>query len=52
LSYSAGKSVGRDLSASGGRKREELRVFENRVLRKMDHGENCIIMNFTAHILH
>jgi hypothetical protein len=29
-----------------------LRVFENRVLRKMDHGENCIMMNFTACILH
>jgi hypothetical protein len=36
-----------------------LRVFENRVLRrvfgpkwKTDHGENCIIMNFTACILH
>jgi hypothetical protein len=29
-----------------------LRVFENRVLRKMDHGEYCIMMNFTACILH
>jgi hypothetical protein len=36
-----------------------LRVFENRALRKifgskrkMDHGENCIMMNFTACILH
>jgi hypothetical protein len=36
-----------------------LRVFENRVLRrifgpgrKADRGENCIIMNFTACILH
>jgi hypothetical protein len=36
-----------------------LRVFENRVLRKlsgpkrkMDHGENCIMMNFTACTLH
>jgi hypothetical protein len=28
-----------------------LRVFENRVLRKMDHGENCIMMNFTAYSL-
>jgi hypothetical protein len=41
--------------------REELRlrVFENRVLRKIfgpkrektNHGENCIMMNFTAYIL-
>jgi hypothetical protein len=29
-----------------------LRVFENRVLRKMDHGENCIMMNFTTCIFH
>jgi hypothetical protein len=29
-----------------------LRVFENRVLRKMDQGENCIMINFTACILH
>jgi hypothetical protein len=37
-----------------------LRVFENRVLRryldlkgrKMDHEENCIMMNFIAYILH
>jgi hypothetical protein len=36
-----------------------LRVFENRVLRifclkwrKTDRGENCIMMNFTACILH
>jgi hypothetical protein len=36
-----------------------LRVFENKVLRrifgpkrKTDHGENCIMMNFTACILH
>jgi hypothetical protein len=37
-----------------------LRVFENVVLReifglkgrKTDHGENCIMMNFTACILH
>jgi hypothetical protein len=29
-----------------------LRVFEKRVLRKIDHGENCIMMNFTACILH
>jgi hypothetical protein len=34
-------------------------VFENRVLRRIfgpkravDHGENCIIMNFIACILH
>jgi hypothetical protein len=38
---------------------DTLRVFENRVLRifgpkreEMDHGENCITMNFTACILH
>jgi hypothetical protein len=37
-----------------------LRVFENRVLRifldlkgrKIDHGENCIMINFTTCILH
>jgi hypothetical protein len=36
-----------------------LRVFENRLLRKifgpkrkMDRGENCIMMNFIACILH
>jgi hypothetical protein len=36
-----------------------LRVFENRVLRKkygpkrkIDHGENCIMMNFITCILH
>jgi hypothetical protein len=29
-----------------------LRIFENKVLRKMDHGENCIMMNFTACTLH
>jgi hypothetical protein len=36
-----------------------LRVFENRVLKvfgpkskKMDHGENCIMMNFITCILH
>jgi hypothetical protein len=28
------------------------RVSENRVLRKIDSGENCIMMNFTACILH
>jgi hypothetical protein len=42
------------------REEHRLRVFENRVLRKIfgpkgrktDHGENCIMMNFTACILH
>jgi hypothetical protein len=42
------------------REEHRLKVFENRVLggyldlkgRKMDHGENCIRMNFTACILH
>jgi hypothetical protein len=35
-----------------------MRVFEKRVLRifgpkrKMDHGENCIMMNFMACIFH
>jgi hypothetical protein len=29
-----------------------LRVLENSVLRKMDCEENCIMMNFTACILH
>jgi hypothetical protein len=41
-------------------KEYRLRVFENRVLRrifgpkrgKTDHGENCIMMNFIACILH
>jgi hypothetical protein len=28
-----------------------LRVFEMSVLRKMDHGENCIMMNFITCIL-
>jgi hypothetical protein len=28
-----------------------LRVFENRVLRKMDHGENCIMTSFMTCIL-
>jgi hypothetical protein len=28
-----------------------LKVFENRVLRKMDHGENCIMMSFMTCIL-
>jgi hypothetical protein len=36
--------------------RDRLRVFEKRVLdlkgRKTDRGENCIMMNFTACILH
>jgi hypothetical protein len=27
-------------------------LFLRTVLRKMDHGENCIMMNFTACILH
>jgi hypothetical protein len=40
---------------------KRLRVFENRVLRRgyldikgrnTDHAENCIMMNFTACILH
>jgi hypothetical protein len=41
------------------REEHRLRVFENRVLRifgtksmKMDRGENCIMVNFTACILH
>jgi hypothetical protein len=42
------------------REEHRLRVFENSVLRKIsgpkreetDHGENCILMNFTACILH
>jgi hypothetical protein len=40
------------------REEHRLRVFEKRVLRifgrkrKMGHGENCIMMNFTACILH
>jgi hypothetical protein len=42
------------------REEHTLRVFENRVLRRLfgpkreedDHGENCIMMNFTACILH
>jgi hypothetical protein len=41
------------------REEHRLRVSEKRVLRnvvdlkgrKMDHGENCVIMNFTACIL-
>jgi hypothetical protein len=41
------------------REEHRLRVFENRVLRKifgpkgrkMDHGENCIIMSFMTCIL-
>jgi hypothetical protein len=34
--------------------REEYRlsIFDNIVLRKMDHGENCTIMNFIICILH
>jgi hypothetical protein len=41
------------------REEHRLRGFENRVLRKIlgpkreaDHGENCIMMNFVAYILH
>jgi hypothetical protein len=42
------------------REEHRLRVFENRVLRrildlkgrKTDYGEKCIMMNFTACILH
>jgi hypothetical protein len=41
------------------REEHRLRVFENRVLRKIfgpkreeDRGENCIMMNFIACILH
>jgi hypothetical protein len=34
------------------REEHRLRGFENSVLRKMDHGENCIMMNFMACILH
>jgi hypothetical protein len=41
------------------REKHRLRVFENRVLRifgpkreKTCHGENCIMMNFIACILH
>jgi hypothetical protein len=41
------------------REEHRLRVFEDRVLRifgpkreKMDRGENCIMMNFIASILH
>jgi hypothetical protein len=34
------------------RERGINRVFENRVLRTMYHGENCITMNFIAFILH
>jgi hypothetical protein len=41
------------------REGHRLRVFENRVLRRIfgpkreeDHGENCIMMNFTACILY
>jgi hypothetical protein len=42
------------------REEHRLRVFENRELRKIfrpkrmkkDRGENCIMMNFTACILH
>jgi hypothetical protein len=42
------------------REEHRLKVFENRVLggyldlkgRKTDCGENCIMMNFTACILH
>jgi hypothetical protein len=42
------------------REEHRLRFFENRVLRKIldpkvrktDRGENCIMMNFTACILH
>jgi hypothetical protein len=42
------------------REEHRLRVFENRVLRRIfgpkreeaDYGENCIMMNFTACILH
>jgi hypothetical protein len=42
------------------REEHRLRVFENKVLRKIfgpkrketDHGENCIMMNFITCILH
>jgi hypothetical protein len=41
------------------REKHRVRVLENRVLRKifgrgrkMDHGEHCLMMNFTACILH
>jgi hypothetical protein len=41
------------------REEHRLRVFENRVLRifgpkrrETGHGENCVMMNFTACILH
>jgi hypothetical protein len=40
------------------REEHRLRVFENRVLRmilkgrKTDRGENCIMTNFVAYILH
>jgi hypothetical protein len=41
------------------REEHRLRVFENRVLRifilkrrKMDHGENCMMMNLIACIPH
>jgi hypothetical protein len=40
------------------REEHRLRVFENRLLRifgegrKTDRGENCIMINFTAYILH
>jgi hypothetical protein len=40
------------------REEHRLRVFDNRVGyldlkgRKMDRGENCIMMNFTACVLH
>jgi hypothetical protein len=34
------------------REEHRLRVFENRVLRKTDRGENCIMMNFIVCILH
>jgi hypothetical protein len=41
------------------REENRLRVFENRVLRifgpkseEEDHGKYCIMMNFTACILH
>jgi hypothetical protein len=41
------------------REEHRLRVFEDRLLRifghkgrKMDRGENCMMINFTACILH
>jgi sorting nexin-29 len=34
------------------REEHKLRVFENRVLRKTGHEENCIMVNYIACILH